>query len=347
MMYSQTLIYVLCFAVAMQLVLIVLLILVAHKIKSQQINEASLDKEKINLIENAFSSMMLSLKEKAVPYADRIDLLCRALASLNRKYEDSTNWLHLRNDIISKQILPEARKLINNPGWLSRYYLCMLLIYHSESSDEKLILSLLSDEVNVILINAIHLGSLFRSTVVIQAIIDRITKERNHTQKMLISDITISPEFLDVIKENLRSSRNPFCRKTCYLLLSMFDSSELFFDIASNEINDEYIDLRLNAIRTMVKCNPRRSIPYLLHLVNSESWQTRNVCIRCLGKHSDTAILKTIASKLSDPVWWVRQAAGEVLATHNEKGRKIIQENCMVDYEYFEYMAQDNKPTKT
>lgn len=262
---------------------------------------------------------------KKLSYPNRIDLIVPLLQEIDEKIgKTDTRWETVRTEIIKEQLLPKARHLMRKRNWLYHYYLCILLNYYFEPQDEALIVKLIQDKSIVVLINAIPVAIKFGSAKVLRTLVERISTERTHVQRMLISDAFRTPKLLEICAKILHTSHEAYLRKTCFILVNQVGPTRDFFELAQRDIYANELELRLSAIRVLAKSDPEKAVPILKSFLNDPIWQVREVSLTHLAPYADQGSFDTIAGMLHDPVWWVRYRAGLALLHYKKAGEDML-----------------------
>lgn len=264
-------------------------------------------------------------KARKLSFPDRIDLIVPLFQGFDTEFLGKSNqWISVRTELVKEQVLPRSRKLMNKRNWLNKYYLCILMEYYCERQDEAIILKLLKSESIVTVINAIKLAIQFDSPKVLRAVIDRISVERSPVQRMLVADAFQTSKLLEMCHRILKTSENAFLHKTCYILLNQVGCTSEFFELAKRDLQNNQLEVQLNAIRVLSKSDSARALPILKFLLDSPVWQIREVALTNLGPMKDKDIYEKIGSMLQDPVWWVRYRAGMALLNYKQEGIELL-----------------------
>jgi hypothetical protein len=126
-----------------------------------------------------------------------------------------------------------------------------------------------------------------------------------------------------IIMNQLKSSKDPAIKATCYNILLKYPRINVDWDIAI-DIQPGNMLLMLAALRFIAHSQWRLALPILINLLNDSNWQVKVVTLSCLKDLNAVEAIPQITASLSDSNWWVRVAAAQALKSFGKAGEKAL-----------------------
>lgn len=239
-----------------------------------------------------------------------------------------------KSEVVANIILPNQIRNLKAKDWRKRFNLITCFRYHMNERYYPALIQLIQDEIPVIRINAVHIGSAVTNEQIYQAILEKMLNEDQGSRTLYINNFYKNEAILPYLLTQLEQSNDIKLKKIIYDILLHIGCDVSFYPIAKEDSLHGKKDMRLAAIRVLPLTDQKNAIPILTALLEDEQWMVRNVAVQALAKVNDNEVIPLIAEKLKDKAWWVRVSAAKMLTSVGDKGLQILEE-------YNEYVPKE------
>ncbi len=240
--------------------------------------------------------------------------------------DNTPQWKEIRNQVIQQVVQPTARKLAKSSKSLKRYLATECFSFGTEPSDQNTIISLLQDPTLLISLNAARVAFKYPSPELINAVIDRFSREDRFQQSAYANMLAEnSKQIAYIIEQRLLKEKNTQIKIFCYRLMTVFPPQKEMMAAAQHDITNEDLDLKLAVLTYLAHHKQSESITILRNFLTDKQWEVRSRAIQLLGDLKDIPSLPVIRNGLHDSDWWVRFRAAEALCKLGEQGIAILQ----------------------
>jgi HEAT repeat protein len=237
----------------------------------------------------------------------------------------SPNWQDIRQTIITKVVLPNARKLSDSKKWFKRYMATQCFNLGKEEGDDSYISQLIKDKVLLVSLNAAEVAVKNPSDELIQSIISTYSQARK-IQNATFAKILSNSEsnMTPLILNRIIKAEDPYERVFCYRVLSDLPPQKEISPFASSDVHDPNMNLQIATMHYLAHNNAENIENILIENLDNDKWQVRAAAVKLLGQLKSTKSINLISTKLKDSEWWVRINAAQALAELGNKGLAVL-----------------------
>jgi hypothetical protein len=249
-----------------------------------------------------------------------VDIITRLDISMKEK-----RWAEIRRDLIENMALPYASTLVNSRFWRQRFKLCMLLQLSHENRHELLVKILIEDPIPLVSINAAMVAVQYKSQLLIDAVIDLLSKGRR-VQQSLYSQVISSADadVIPLIQHRLLREKDPYIKAFCYRTLMSIPYRVDTVKCVDSDLESNILDLKISALNYLHHNDKEKAVPLLTRLLKDPRWEVRAQAAKLLGGLGDDTVINSLGTCLRDKVWWVRINAAEALCHFGKKGISLL-----------------------
>jgi len=262
--------------------------------------------------------------------------IIKAIEIIDGKYHSNQNWIRVKCAVMSKQILPIARKYINHSDWFKHFILLKCYHIHMEPMDEDNIIKLIHSRLPILITFAIKIGATLAKVNVYKNIIYKLSNEQRQFQIMNISQLDNSSELQQAIWDILQNENRFEVRQVCYRIIRYTEAKSEYFAIALTDALSNNINLQISAIQILAITNTVKAMPVYFELFKHEDWSIRNAVVRGLTNIKNPQCFLLLTHALKDPAWWVKTNAAKILSASTE-GKEILNKQTGITYFEAEY----------
>ena len=234
------------------------------------------------------------------------------------------NWTFLKKTILAG-LLDQARKLASKKNWSEQFWAARYYAMSPIASDNEQIIKLLASEIPLVQISAIRSLIKLATKEGVYAAVKRVAAERRLNQTIYLAPFEQANEkTMQYVAEYLLEDKELFSRAVCYKILLMATTTGKVIEVPDTDISGNNIELRIAAMKYLVRTDKARAAKILPLLLSDEKWEVRANAIILLGELDGKGNLEQFAKSLADPQWWVRVNAANTLKRLGETGLKIL-----------------------
>lgn len=236
----------------------------------------------------------------------------------------STELKKKKDEILSRHLLPLARKKAQNWYWRNRYLSAKSFALGAKPQDEPIIEELLNDKLPAIFFEATLAVAHLPTKNLINKVISEASKFNRKRFDFLLDVFHKMPdETRATVLERLAEDKDPLIKIACYRIL-MFYKPMPIPDQGYDDALSDYIDLATAAIRFFVYTDHKLPKELIKVLLTTRPWEIKVATLHVLVHYKATDAIDLVEATLEDSTWWVRMNAAKTLSELGEAGVQTL-----------------------
>ncbi len=238
-------------------------------------------------------------------------------------------WKKIRDCLLHTIVLPLARKAAQSDSWVERFFAAESFCFLCENGDNIIVEKLMSDDNDLVSINAERAVILYANEDSIKMVVNTIAKKRRLSQSLYLSVFSDAPPIIRSYIENYLTNYTlePYVRLACYRILLIYPPGPVHWWDINRDLQSPISELSIVALKFLSHAfSAKDAVPILEEKLNSKVWEIRMIALQGLKKFHAIETMDKVKALLRDPKWWVRFVAAETLNSFGKKGKQILAE---------------------